>query len=559
MNKIKVALVVLIFFSSQWIFPSQLHVFVDDPIYLYLNRLATQGIIRDFLNDTTPLRRDEIALYLLKISIRKDELTNIDRHLLEEYIADYYLELSDLKHFKLHNTDSVYFSLSSLGNAWDDFKDLFVYQERQADQHLFIYESDNEMVWIDWDEIIRFETKNRLTRRVEHDGFRISSQIGKNFCLYIDAYRYRQLHTENFTEPAKENKHYFTKFHSEDGLYYFDKSDAYIQYSSKLGDFSLAKEPLLWGNSSNSLILSNSASSFGFIQWQRHFYKSKFTFIHASLLPTESHYDTLSERKSYSEKYMVGHRLEIIPFSRLHFTFSEVFFYGDRNPELVYLIPVVFLRPVEHNLKDRDNATLAAEFEYFPINRLKIYGTLFLDELKVSELGTDWWGNKHAYQLGLHITPSLKQFSTDFSLEFTAVRPWTYTHKYSVNSYTHDEVGLGFYGGPNSQLWFAENRWWLSKKQILTFTYRQLKHGVAASDPDYYPIGSDPNQNYDDRNRDFDHATKFLMGKIITTEDYRFHWFYQWRNEISFIFEYNCRKIDDDTNHYFSFQLRIDY
>lgn len=535
---------------------SGLHVALDDPIYLYLDRLATQGIIRDLLNDTAPLKRDEIAQFLLKIYQRKDELSFVDRQILEEYIADYYYELSGLKHFTLGDTGTVYFSLGSLKNIHADLKDLFTYQEKQADQHLFVYETDNEMVWIDWDEMVRLETKNGLTRRVEHDGFRISSQIGKNFCLYMDAYRYRQVYTKDFIEPIKENKNYYTKLQEEKGLYCSDKSDAYIKYSSKLGDFSLASLPLYWGNSSNSLLLSNTASSFGFIQWQRHFYKSKFTFIHASLLPAESYYDSLSQRKAYAEKYMVGHRLEIIPFPKLHFTFSEMFFYGNRSPDLVYLVPVVFLRPTEHNLKDRDNATLAAEFECFPKDKLKVYGTLFLDELKASELGKKWWANKHGYQLGIHITPRLHRLSTEFSLEFTAVKPWTYTHKYPVSSCTHDSIGLGFYGGPNSQLWFAENRWWLSKKQIFTLTYRQLKHGV---EEDYYPIGSNPNQNYNERNRDFDHATKFLMGKIITTEDYSFHWLYQWRNEISFIFEYNYRKINNDSYNYLSFQLRVDY
>ena len=42
----------------------------------------------------------------------------------------------------------------------------------------------------------------------------------------------------------------------------FDYSYGYLQYSSNLGDVVLSMEPLVWGNTKNSIILSNNVNPF---------------------------------------------------------------------------------------------------------------------------------------------------------------------------------------------------------------------------------------------------------------------------------------------------------
>ena len=296
----------------------------------------------------------------------RENMSIVDRQILDEYIADYRYELRTQKHFKLKQDQLVYFTLSSLKNIKDDIKDIFIYQPQQEDQHILVYETENEFVWIDWDEMARYEIKNNTSRIVTQDAFRFSSQVGKRFCVYFDGYRYLQLMKEGFDEPMKEHKGGFLASHDEGVQFYsFDYSNAYLQYSSKIGSFELGIEPLQWGNSENSMILSNNAAPFAFLGWQKQFHKSRFTFFHGSLLPSKCDRDSVTSEKIYVQKYIIAHRWEVALSERLHGAFSEIFFYGNRNPDLVYLIPTVFLWPTQHNLDDRDNATIAVELKYF--------------------------------------------------------------------------------------------------------------------------------------------------------------------------------------------------
>ncbi|MEA1987204.1 MAG: capsule assembly Wzi family protein [Candidatus Marinimicrobia bacterium] len=540
------------------LFSSQLHVSINDPIYLFLDRMATTGIIRNFFNDELPLNRDEISESLVKIYNHRHQLSTVDNKLLIEYINDYRYELGEKKHWKIGEHSNTYFRFSKFKNYRQDIKDIFSYRDNSEDLHLFAYEKNNELLWLDFDFYDRVEIKNSEFRHVGAMGFIISSQIGEHFSLYVDAYQYGQSINDEFTKFTPEMNKPFRSI--EGNMYNTDKSDAYIQHSSKIGIFTLGQEPIRWGNSKNTMILgkNNFNSSFAFVKWERKFHKSKFTFLHGSLLPENYYIDSLSNRRAYRQKYIVGHRWDFMPFEKLHFGFTEMTIYGERNPELVYFIPTIFLWSPGHNLMDRDNTLMAVEFEYFPINRMKFYGTWFLDELSYSRLFTKWWANKFGYQMGLHLTPDFKKVSTDFNFEFSTVRPWTYTHKYSINSFTHAGENLGFEYGPNTQLWELQNRWWITKRQILTFEYQLLKRGVKfANDTTGYDIGNDVNQNYENRNPEFDYATDGLMGDIIDVHSFSVNWFYHLSNDLFFTTNYKISKIEDEIDNYFSVELRF--
>ena len=92
---------------------SQLHVSIYDPIYIYLDRLATQGVIPTYMNGTLPLTRDYISEMLLELGQQRDQLSNIDQEILDEYLADYRYELQDEPYFKLDDQKSTYHPFSS--------------------------------------------------------------------------------------------------------------------------------------------------------------------------------------------------------------------------------------------------------------------------------------------------------------------------------------------------------------------------------------------------------------------------------------------------------------
>jgi len=543
----------------------QLHVPLHDPIYQFIDRMVTAGNLPGFLNDTRPLRRDAIAECLVKLSVNRDRLRRVDAALLDEYIADYRSELTEDHFFEIADGKQSWFGFRSPKTFLNGMDSLFHYRDRREKQHLLVYETPENLVWFDWDEMVRFETKNDLPRLITQDAVRFSAQVGKHFSVYFDGYRYLHLTRPGFTDAPAEYKGGYYADNFEGGITFnsFDYSNAYMQYESPAaGIFILANEPLLWGQGSTSMVLSENASAFPYVGWQKKFGRLKFTFLHGSLIPNAVNIDSSTGEKTYARKYIVAHRWEMAVSQKMNFIFSELYIYGKRSPELVYMIPPILLWPTQHNLRDRDNATMAFEFEYFPFPGLKCYSSIFLDELTISELPNKYWANKQGYQAGLHFVPRLIHRATELRLEFTAVRPWTYTHYFDYNTFTHEGQCLGFYAGPNSQNWLLENRWQMTKKCGLLLSINSLRHGVNPLDENneyYYPIGDDANQNYNLRNEDNDQNTDWLMGDIHTTTDYKIGLNYTWRKEIIFDLSAIWRQTDNAGDFLTTFQIRFDY
>lgn len=104
-----------------------------------------------------------------------------------------------------------------------------------------------------------------------------------------------------------------------------------------------------------------------------------------------------------------------------------------------YLNPIVFYRPVEYNNGSADNVLLGANMS-FKFNKYNsIYTQLVLDDFLLSEIRarSRWWANKYAFQLGYKSREFIGVKNLYFQGEFNLVRPFTYSHKASVQSYGH--------------------------------------------------------------------------------------------------------------------------
>ena len=91
LNKTLIIILVIIFYSE--LFSSQLHVSINDPVYEYLDRFSTQGVLPSYMNVTLPLTRDYIADMLIILDESRDNLSVVDQKILDEYLADYTYEL----------------------------------------------------------------------------------------------------------------------------------------------------------------------------------------------------------------------------------------------------------------------------------------------------------------------------------------------------------------------------------------------------------------------------------------------------------------------------------
>ena len=554
----------------EFVHGSYLHVNIYNPIYDYLDRLATQGVLPYYQNNTLPLKREYIANILINLNNQRDKLSRVDQKLLDEYLVDYRYELTDMQYFKLVNGETTYHPFSSWSNMTRGARDVFLYTEKQENHHIVVYEKDRNLIWMDIGGMARYEINNSHNRLPYSYHYNLSVLLGDHFIVYSDADLYSILHDAGFYgEYPQEYKGGSSANH--EGFFGFDYeqvfeyANAYVQYSSNIGHISLASEPLLWGNARYPIILSDNVPPFPMISWDKRLGNSSFSFFHGTILPAEPKGQDDAGLISFASKYLVGHRWEISITDKLNGAFTEMLVYGGRDPELVYFIPTIFLLPVQQSnttSQAADNILWFIEAEYFPVSGLKLYSTFIIDELRVSEIFNDWDGNRWGLQGGTHIAGELFTYPTDLRIEFTAIHPWTYTHRVPLyGTYTHHGRSLGFEHGPNSQLLLMENRWWVNTRNRFSISYEQLKWGEEPEEDknDEYHFGNNPNDNYILANPDYEYQTGWIIGDIQITHTIKLLWEYQLSNIIGLKMGFLHKKGTDKSENMMSIQVNMDY
>ena len=105
LNKTLITILVILLYSQ--LFSSQLHISINDPIYGYMDRLSTQGVLPSYMNATLPITRDYIAEMLNVLDENRDNLSVVDQKILDEYLADYIYELEDKSYFQLEDGENI--------------------------------------------------------------------------------------------------------------------------------------------------------------------------------------------------------------------------------------------------------------------------------------------------------------------------------------------------------------------------------------------------------------------------------------------------------------------
>jgi hypothetical protein len=254
-------------------------------------------------------------------------------------------------------------------------------------------------------------------------------------------------------------------------------------------------------NIGGSIILNNDCNDYGYFSNKFIFKELYISFLHATLIPDSTSY---LEDKKYTDKFLVIHKIGWTPNNKFELFLGEEVIYGNRNIEVSYLLPITFWRATEHNIADRDNVLIFAGMNWKPINNNLIYSNFILDELRKSEIFGDWWGNKYALQMGNSYTFD-QQRNLKLSLEFTAIRPWLYTHYILHNKFSHDRIGLGFPEGSNLIQFATEFN--IDLRQNLNFNLHSAFTRQGS-------VGNSFSINYESRDKSKDNDTHWLEGEI---------------------------------------------
>ena len=292
-----------------------------------------------------------------------------------------------------------------------------------------------------------------------------------------------------------------------------------VGFRSKYFEGRFGRDRNRWGFGRTSLVLSDYATVYDQLQLRTSFWRIHYTnlFTRFTALRTgDEPGDAIMPRK-----YGTFHRLALDLPGRVQIElFETIVFAPDTTGanrrtgfDLAYFNPVIFYRAVEHDLGSPDNALLGGGISWIATPGVQVYGQLILDELKISEIRNDWWGNKWGYVLGLFLVDPgygetrLRDF--DLRVEYARQRPYLYGHRTEATAFVHYGDLLGHPAGPNTSdlAVFVNYRPW--PRVLASLDLAVTRRG---RDPDGLYWGANPLGGYRTRDTSRDHRTTTLQG-----------------------------------------------
>jgi hypothetical protein len=480
---------------------------VANQVYEFLNRMGVKGILPLYSNTILPLSRAEVAQDLAAIAAREGELSEAERGYLAKFRREFIHEIapSEDESSGLFNGDPVMDAFSQ--------KESYLYHYADSSVSLFAeFLASGEYRRSGGD------TYGGVHASMENHGIRLRGTVKGKLGYYFQATN-GTLYGDRAFALSDRRLRGNVKFNDLDSPY-FDFTEAYLRADLDWFTLQFGREYSLVGTGySDRLLLSENAPVFDALKLEARYKAVRFLFMHASLVGDTTVFSTIPVTEpAGSSKYLALHRVEVSLFDRLRLGASEMVIYQRLTPEFGYLNPVNFYKSAEHSLKDRDNAFLNFDVEYYPQPGWKLYGSWLIDDIDFSKMGTGWWGNEFAWQVGFINTGFVKMIpDLDLTIEYTRIEPYVYSNRLHGNEYTHNRIGLGHHLDPNSDEWFAQLSYRPAPAWRAWCTLTNTRHGEN--------IGLGPGDvlfnaggNALEGHRDIDGATApFLAGNLVHT------------------------------------------
>lgn len=447
------------------------------PVYQYLDRLEAGGKLATRLLSTRPLTRAEIATAL--VSVDEQRLNAVELELYRWYAFEFQEGVAGRVGGE---NDSRLERLieHSLVDPW--LPDYFYANRRN------MLSARSESFSLFWDPVIgrrAFRSKSPdgkdQTLRTVSNGFRIWGTLLDRIGLYLDVRDTKEWgggpypNRRNYTRPGLG----FVRGGGDHE--YHDETVAYITCNWKNFTLLFGKDVNWWGPGyRGQLALSAHPTSYDMVKLQFVHPKVKFT----SLVGFLKNYNAGYFYGDAEEKQIAAHRVEFAPFSFLEIGLHETVVFSGRKFEPGYYNPFMFYRSAEHYLGDSDNAAMGLDAEIKPAAGIKLYGELFIDDITTSRLGSGFYGNKYAYTAGACWANALVN-NLDLRMEFSRTRPYLYSHKNPLNTYSHFGTVLGHFIGPNSENLFFQAEYRINGRLLVAGSFERIRHGANTPSVNY--------------------------------------------------------------------------
>jgi len=441
-------------------------------LYAFLNRMDQRGLIAHPLIRTIPMTRLEIAEYLLQIP--EQRLNSVEQQQLNYLKAEFQEELQKDPGYKAPAPGAISKLTQSRALRW--LPDEFYANGR----NFLSLASGPVQLYID--PILcrtrlyaSADTLQKEERVFENsNGLVIWGSIGAHLGFVSNIRDSREWGTRHY--PGTVN-------FSREGLGFAQGGPDYLEHDETVAYLvanwnhlvlQFGKDKNQWGPGRfGQLAMSTRPTSYDQIKLQYSTSRIRFIFLLAQLQHYTDYTYFYGARKS---KILASHRLEIAPWSGFSFSFFETMIHAGKSVEWSYLNPVMFFRSADHYLGDRDNAGMGADFSARLPLRSRIYGECFIDDISTRKLGSGFYANRYAYMLGMDQADLFGLSNFDIALEYTRIRPFTYSHERDID-YRHFTTNLGHWIGPNSELIALGASYRFSQPLSVRLTCGRLRHG----------------------------------------------------------------------------------
>ena len=235
----------------------------------------------------------------------------------------------------------------------------------------------------------------------------------------------------------------FEKYNNFNGKSYdYAYSSFHLTYTpTKYFTAELGRGKNFLGHGYRSLFLSDEGANYPYVKAYVTIWKVKYIVLYNVFKDV----DTDLNDGVFYDKYATTHYLSWNVGNRINLNLFESVIWrdgdslGTRGFDVNYMNPIIFFRPVEFSLGSPDNVIMGAGGKIRIWKNMHLYSQLVLDEFKLVEIkaGNGWFANKYGIQAGFKAYDPFKIKGLFILSELNIIRPFTYSHKGSMENYGH--------------------------------------------------------------------------------------------------------------------------
>lgn len=464
---------------------------VQHPVYEWLHRQRILGNTPTYRLEMRPLSRGQVRAHLARIdslgAADPAALADFDRSHLETYLREFSPVGSDAgaRATVLPAGDAVSGGdgLGARARAW-----VRGYRE----PHLYAFaDSTRSFVldaWGSWGRVSGSEADGTFATLRDEKGLRAYADFLGHFGMHLEA---GNLAGHGSDAAVRYDPRYNKTF---EAVVQGKSNSTYVEASASARwgplAFSIGHGGMQVGpGRRTSLMLSRDASTFDWLRLDADFGKFRYTAVHGSLASDVEFGQIVfpddTVRTNYAgARWLAIHRFDVQPIEQLRLGFTEMLTYSARPTDYAYLNPVAPLFFSELDSGDRDNAVWVFDATVRPVDRVELYGTLFIDDLVTfgdifnsgPEVDVD-----RAFDLGVD---AALPYGLEAGLRYVRIEPWVYTHWQRLNTLDQRGFPLGHPLGPNATSREAHVRAWLPLRGYVGLSVAQSKKGLNPLDAD---------------------------------------------------------------------------